>query len=62
MTGNMEIYDTVRRPPPSALKTITDGRMKGKSDINPQWRIETLTRVFGPCGRGWKYEITRLWN
>jgi len=22
------------------------------------WRIKTLTEVFGPCGVGWKYEIT----
>lgn len=27
------------------------------TDINPLWRIKTLTEQFGPCGFGWKYEI-----
>lgn len=32
--------------------------MKGKTDINPMWRIKALTEKFGPCGFGWKYVIT----
>ena len=32
--------------------------MKGKTDINPMWRLKTLTEQFGPCGFGWKYVIT----
>ncbi|HWS31023.1 MAG TPA: hypothetical protein VN512_13035 [Clostridia bacterium] len=28
------------------------------TDINPMWRIKTLTEQFGPCGIGWRYEIT----
>lgn len=55
---NMKIYDSVRAVPPWALKEIQAGRMKGKSDINPMWRIKVLTEQFGPCGIGWKYEIT----
>jgi hypothetical protein len=54
----MEIYDKTRKVPESALKTIIGGRLKGKSDINPIWRIKTLTECFGPCGFGWKYKIT----
>ena len=27
------------------------------TDINPMWRIKTLTEQFGVCGVGWKYEI-----
>jgi hypothetical protein len=30
---NMEKYNQLRRPPESALRTITGGRLKGKSDI-----------------------------
>jgi hypothetical protein len=59
---NLKIYDNLRRPPATALKRIEAGRMKGKSDINPQWRIEAMTREFGACGIGWKYEISRKWT
>lgn len=55
---NMSIYDKIRRPPNEALKTIRGGRLKGMTDINPMWRIQRLTEVFGPCGIGWKYVIT----
>lgn len=55
---NMEIYEKVRAVPESAKKDIVAGRLKGKTDINPMWRIKTLTEQFGVCGIGWKYEIT----
>jgi len=58
---NMKIWDAVKRPPSQALKTIQGGRLKGKSDINPQWRYQVMTEQFGVCGIGWKYEIVRLW-
>ena len=58
----MEIWNKFSKPPVSALKTIQAGRLKGKSDINPQWRYQAMTEVFGVCGIGWKYEITRLWT
>lgn len=54
---NLNIYNAVRAVPPAALKEIQAGRLKGKSDINPMWRIKTLTEQFGICGIGWKYEI-----
>lgn len=59
--GNLSIYDKARKVPPEALKPIQAGRLKGKSDINPMWRIKELTEQFGPCGIGWKYAITRQW-
>jgi hypothetical protein len=55
---NLNIYNKVRNVPKEALKEITAGRLKGKSDINPMWRIKALTEQFGPCGIGWKYKIT----
>jgi hypothetical protein len=48
--------------PANALKTITGGRLKGKSDISPQWRYEKMTEIFGPCGFGWKYTIDKKWS
>lgn len=54
---NMELYNAARSVPAEALRLIQAGRLKGKSDINPMWRIKKLTELFGPCGFGWWYEI-----
>lgn len=59
--NKMEVYDALRAVPKDALKEIQAGRLKGKSDINPMWRIKALTEQFGPCGIGWKYAITKQW-
>ena len=56
--GNLDIYNKVRAVPKEAQKTITAGRIKGMTDINPMWRIQTLTEQFGIVGIGWKYVIT----
>lgn len=58
---NLGIYNALRKPPKEALSPIREGRMKGMSNIEPMWRIKALTEQFGPCGIGWKYEITRQW-
>lgn len=54
---NMEIYEKVKSVPDYAKKIITSGRMNGKTDIRPMWRIQQLTDLFGPCGIGWWYVI-----
>ena len=61
MIDNMRIYNAVRAVPEEAKRAITAGRLKGKTDINPMWRIRALTEQFGPCGDGWGYTIDRLW-
>lgn len=50
-------YDQLKQAPKWALREITAGRLKGKTDINPQWRYEMMTMVFGTVGQGWKYEV-----
>lgn len=59
---NMEIYNRVRACPNDALKPITAGKLKGKSDINPMWRIKTLTETFGMCGVGWRTSEEQFWT
>jgi len=54
---NLEIYLKVRDVPKEAKRNIQAGRLKGKTDINPMWRIKVLTETFGTCGFGWRYEI-----
>lgn len=62
MSNNLHIWDKVKQPPIALLKAIGGGRLKGMTDINPQWRYQVMTEVFGVCGIGWKYEIVRLWT
>ncbi len=61
-SGNLSIYERVRSVPKEAKKEIEAGRLKGKNDINPMWRIKKLTEVFGPAGFGWYTEIVRTWT
>lgn len=55
---NLSIFNQVKSVPPEAQKVITGGRLAGFTEINPMWRIEKLTEIFGPAGFGWYYEIT----
>ena len=59
--SNLESWNKVCRPPASALKAIAAGRLKGKTDINPQWRLKIMTEVYGQCGIGWYYDVVRFW-
>ena len=58
----LSIYKKLSQPPKGALREIKAGDLKGKTDINPQWRYEAMTEVFGLVGIGWKYEIQKLWT
>ena len=58
---NLYIYNLGREVPETAKKGITGGRLNGKTDINPVWRIKKLTELFGPCGIGWYYKSVKEW-
>jgi len=62
MPTNMDLWNAVCKPPESALKKITGGRLNGMTDIKPQWRYQVMTEQFGPCGKDWSYEIVKLWT
>ncbi len=59
---NLSIYESLRSVPKQAQKPIQAGRLTGKTDINPMWRIKAMTDTFGPCGIGWRYVITKQWT
>lgn len=61
MDLKLAVWDKLKRPPLDALKTIGAGRLKGKSDINPQWRYKAMTEQFGICGIGWKFAVEDKW-
>lgn len=58
----MELYNALAFVPTEAKKTISGGRLNGFTDINPMWRIQKLTEVFGPCGTGWYTEVVDHWT
>lgn len=62
MKDAISIYESLARPPKDALSEIQAGKLKGKTDINPQWRYKAMTEKFGLVGIGWKYEIQKLWT
>lgn len=59
---NLSDWKKLQTPPEWALKEITGGRLKGMTDIKPMWRIQAMTEVYGPCGKGWTYSIDKMWT
>lgn len=62
INNNLHLYDRVREVPPEAQRAISAGRLKGKTDINPMWRIKKLTEEFGPSGVGWYINNVKYWT
>lgn len=56
-TDMKRYWNKFNRPPKEALKEIPAGPLKGKTDINPMYRIQAMTEVFGPKGFGWYDKI-----
>lgn len=59
---NLKHWQQLAQVPVNRLKKIEFGYLKGKSDINPQWRIMAMTEVFGVVGHGWNWRIVRTWT
>lgn len=53
---NLALYNRVRQVPEEAKKQFNTGRFSG-TDVNPMWRIKSLTEQFGACGFGWYTEV-----
>src|SRR5689334_19288251 len=53
---NLGIWNKLRRTDPKAAKPFTRaGGFRG-TQIDPAWRLQMMTEVFGPIGLGWGYE------
>jgi len=59
---NLVRWNRVRRPPKEVLRPIGGGRLKGMTDISPQWRLEAMTAEYGEIGVGWRYAVTSRWT
>lgn len=57
MAENLRYFEAYASVPENAQKPIKGGRLNGYTDINPMWRIKSLTEAFGPVGVGWYYKI-----
>jgi hypothetical protein len=58
ITDAMVMFKRFWTPPETAIKKITGGRLIGFSSIDPMWRYECFTEMFGLFGDGWWYDIT----
>lgn len=56
---NMRYFSRVAEVPANAKKPIKGGRLAGFTDINPMWRIQMLTEMFGAAGEGWTTQNVR---
>lgn len=56
---NLHIFKQVQSVPEDAQKPFESPWGKRLTEIDPMWRIEQLTRLFGPAGEGWYTEVTR---
>ena len=53
---NMHLWNKLKRTDPKATKPFTrSGGFRG-TQIDPTWRLQMMTEVFGPVGKGWGYE------
>jgi hypothetical protein len=62
MKDNLRIWNELKEVPAAAKKTIQAGRLKGMTDIKPQWRLQMMTEAFGPIGIGWYYKPIKTWK
>lgn len=59
--ATLTYWERFREVPETAQRPIQDGKLRGKTDINPVWRLKVLTDAFGPAGLGWHYKTAERW-
>jgi hypothetical protein len=62
MKENLKVWNELKAVPAEAKKKISAGRLKGMTDIKPQWRLQMMTEQFGCIGIGWYYEPIKKWT
>jgi hypothetical protein len=54
---HLALWNRLRRPDPRATKPFTRARAGSRgTPIDPTWRLQVMTELFGPIGQGWGYE------
>lgn len=60
--SNLKVWNELKAVPGEAKKKIGAGRLKGMTDIKPQWRLKMMTEQFGVIGIGWYYDTVKTWT
>ena len=55
LVSNMQIWEAVRKVDPAYTKLTRIGGREFTA-VDPQYRIQQMTALFGPCGAAWGYE------
>lgn len=53
---HLHLWNRLKRTDPKATKPFTRGGGFRGTQIDPTWRFQMMTEVFGPIGKGWGYE------
>jgi len=57
MKKNMEIWNALNKTNPDFTKKFNKFGGKELTTIDPQYQIQMMTDLFGPVGKGWKYNV-----
>ena len=53
---NLDLWNSIAVPDKKYLKTVSFGQRSFIS-IDPQYQIMKMTKIFGPVGVGWGYDV-----
>ena len=57
MKKNMEIWNALNKTNPDFTKKFNKFGGKELTTIDPHYQIQMMTNLFGPVGKGWKYNV-----
>ena len=57
MKKNMEIWNSLNKTNPDFTKKFNKFGGKELTTIDPHYQIQMMTDLFGPVGKGWKYNV-----
>ncbi len=55
--SNMKLWDKLKETDPKYTKPFSKFGGKQLTTVDPMYQIQMMTNMFGPVGKGWKYEV-----
>ena len=55
--SNMKLWDSLKETDPKYTKPFSKFGGKQLTTVDPMYQIQMMTNMFGPVGKGWKYEV-----
>jgi len=55
--SNMKLWDRLKETDPKYTKPFSKFGGKQLTTVDPMYQIQMMTNMFGPVGKGWKYEV-----